>query len=135
MSEDRGSGDYAVGFGRPPKEHRFKKGVSGNPRGRPRAKPARQADITALLEAPVKVKAGGRAKTMVPFEVTTRQLAKKALEGDVRAILKFIDLCEQYGLLAPPQPEDGGSVVFAPPGVNFQEWFYRVTEEIPDDEL
>ena len=28
--------DYAVGYGKPPKHTRFKKGRSGNPRGRPR---------------------------------------------------------------------------------------------------
>lgn len=28
--------DYEVGRGRPPKEHQYKKGQSGNPRGRPR---------------------------------------------------------------------------------------------------
>ena len=41
MSSDRkprppGPRDYEVGYGKPPKEHRFKKGQSGNPRGRPK---------------------------------------------------------------------------------------------------
>ena len=30
------SGDYRVGYGKPPLETRFKKGQSGNPGGRPR---------------------------------------------------------------------------------------------------
>ena len=30
---------YEVGYGRPPAEHRFRKGRSGNPRGRPRRDP------------------------------------------------------------------------------------------------
>jgi hypothetical protein len=27
------TGDYEIGYGKPPKEHRFKKGKSGNPAG------------------------------------------------------------------------------------------------------
>ena len=30
-------GEYVVGPGRPPKEHQFKPGQSGNPGGRPKA--------------------------------------------------------------------------------------------------
>ncbi len=32
---DNGNNDEEVGFGRPPKQHQFKPGQSGNPRGRP----------------------------------------------------------------------------------------------------
>ena len=34
MSND--NDDYEVGYGRPPKSGQFKKGQSGNPKGRPR---------------------------------------------------------------------------------------------------
>ena len=36
MSARRKQRDYVVGYGRPPAEHRFQKGHSGNPRGRPK---------------------------------------------------------------------------------------------------
>jgi hypothetical protein len=42
VAQDEGNNDdklpvsYKVGYGRPPAEHRFRKGHSGNPRGRPR---------------------------------------------------------------------------------------------------
>jgi hypothetical protein len=37
MSEDAKTEDYEVGYGKPPKSGRFKKGVSGNASGRPRS--------------------------------------------------------------------------------------------------
>ena len=39
MPRDKKS-DYEVGYGKPPRETRFVKGRSGNPRGRPRARRA-----------------------------------------------------------------------------------------------
>ena len=42
--DERGQ-DYAVGYGRPPVESRFRKGKSGNPGGRPR----RTKPVVALL--------------------------------------------------------------------------------------
>jgi Family of unknown function (DUF5681) len=38
------SGDYKVGYGKPPSETRFRKGVSGNPGGRPRGMTAGRAN-------------------------------------------------------------------------------------------
>jgi hypothetical protein len=36
MSNDNTQGDYKVGYGKPPKNTQFQKGISGNPRGRPK---------------------------------------------------------------------------------------------------
>ena len=39
MSDDKTPDDYEVGYGKPPKNTQFRKGVSGNPRGRPKKAP------------------------------------------------------------------------------------------------
>ena len=44
MSKD--SADYDIGYGKPPEDTRFKKGQSGNPRGRPKKQPK---DVAAPL--------------------------------------------------------------------------------------
>jgi hypothetical protein len=36
MSEENMSDSYEVGYGKPPKDTQFKKGSSGNPKGRPK---------------------------------------------------------------------------------------------------
>ncbi len=127
------SGDNEVGYGKPPKEHQFPKGKSGNIRGRPKSKKSGLTDVSGLLNEPVKVKAGGKVREMGPFEAGLRKLAKRAVDKDLRAILKFVKICEEYGVIASPPAATGGDVVRAPKGVKFQEWFESVTEEVPID--
>ena len=96
------AGDNEVGYGKPPKEHQFKPGQSGNIKGRPKSRKSGLTDISGLLNEPVKVKAGGKVREMGPFEAGFRKLAKRAVDGDLRAILKFVKYCEEYGAFAPP---------------------------------
>ena len=49
MSSRRPSGDYEVGYGKPPKKHQFKRGQSGNPKGR-KKKLTRVPDIATALD-------------------------------------------------------------------------------------
>ena len=128
------SGDNEVGYGKPPKQHRFPKGRSGNVSGRPKSKKSGLTDISGLLNEPVKVKAGGKVREMGPFEAGLWKLAKRAVDKDLRAILKFVKICEEYGVFAPPSAVMGCGVVRAPKGVNFHEWLESVTEEKPIDE-
>ena len=128
------TGDNEVGYGKPPKEHRFPKGRSGNVSGRPKSKKSGLTDISGLLNEPVKVKAGGKVREMGPFEAGLRKLAKRAVDKDLRAILKFVKICEEYGVFAPPSADTSCGVVRAPKGVNFHEWLESVTEDVPIDE-
>ncbi len=127
------NGDNEVGYGKPPKERQFKPGQSGNLKGRPKSKKSGLTDISGLLNEPVKVKAGGKVREMGPFEAGFRKLAKRAVDGDLRAILKFVKYCEEYGAFAPPLADTSCGIVRAPKGVNFHEWLESVTEEVPID--
>ena len=127
------SGDNEVGYGKPPKEHQFKPGQSGNIKGRPKSRKSGLTDISGLLNEPVKVKAGGKVREMGPFEAGLWKLARRAVDKDLRAILRFVKICEEYGAFAPPPAATGGGVVRAPKGVNFYEWLESVTEEKPID--
>ncbi len=130
----RPTGDNEVGYGNPPKEHQFKPGQSGNIKGRPKSKKSGLTDVSELLNEPVKVKAGGKVREMGSFEAGLRKLVKRAVDKDLRAILKFVKICEEYGVIGALPAATGGGVVRAPKGVKFQEWFESVTEEVPIDE-
>ena len=131
---EKPSGDYEVGYGKPPKEHQFRPGWSGNIAGRRKSKKSGSTDISELLNEPVKITTGGKVREMGPFEAGFRKIAKRAVEGHLPSILKFIKICEEYGVLAPPPAATGGGVFVAPKGVDFHEWLESVTEWVPVDE-
>ena len=128
------TGDYEVGYCKPPRQHQFPKGQSGNPGGPPKSKKRGLTDVSEILNEPVKVNAGGKEREMSPFEASFRQLARRAINGDLRAIRKFVRICEEYEIIAPPPAVTGSGVLVAPKGVDFYEWLESVTEEVPINE-
>ena len=82
-----------VGYGRPPTATRFKKGQSGNPRGRPRAR-RREIPYDFLLGQMVTIREDGRERRVTAAEAFLLQLTKKGLQGDgasARASLAAIE--------------------------------------------
>ncbi|MGU3327021.1 DUF5681 domain-containing protein [Methylobacterium mesophilicum] len=74
-----------VGYGKPPRKHQFKKGVSGNPSGRRARSKSFDALIEQQLDAKVVVNSGGR-KARVPLrQAVLMKIASDALNGKVRA--------------------------------------------------
>ena len=119
------------GYGKPPVKNQFKKGQSGNPKGRPKTNTSDGIDISQILTGPLTVTIDGKAQEMSPFEISVRKLAQKAVAGDFRAISNFIRLCVEYSVITPPSNKTGCGVIIAPPGVDFYEWLENVTEEVP----
>ena len=77
---------YEVGFGKPPAATRFRKGQSGNPRGRPKGKRNAATTIMRALDAKVTINENGRRREITKFEAAITQLANKAATGDLRAL-------------------------------------------------
>jgi len=73
-----------VGYGKPPKQHQFKKGVSGNPSGRPRKRPS-TLDIHEMLAdellAPVTVVMNGKKRKMPRMRAFIMQQCASLLKG------------------------------------------------------
>lgn len=79
---------------KPPKEHQFKKGASGNPNGRPTGSRNLSTILKAMLEEDVEVVIDGNKERRQFQEVIIRKLLKKANDGDIRAIIEIFDRVE-----------------------------------------
>jgi hypothetical protein len=78
--------DDRVGYGRPPKAHRFKPGQSGNPSGRPKGSISMAALLRKALIETVEITINGRTRRVRKVELAIKQLVNKAAKGDARAL-------------------------------------------------
>jgi hypothetical protein len=87
------SDDSPVGYKRPPAHSRFKKGQSGNPRGRPKKVPDFMEDAAEIFGGTVTGHAKGKSITLPIVQAVFRTLCRRALkDGDNRALRRVIEL-------------------------------------------
>jgi len=89
------SDDYEIGYKKPPKRGQFKKGQSGNPKGRPKGSRNLKTDLQEELREKVLVTEGGRKKAVSKQRAMVKTVVSKALGGDGRAIKILSDLVMQ----------------------------------------
>ena len=85
--ERKPTGDYEVGYGRPPKHTRFKKGVSGNPKGRPKGAKGMRTIVREVLTAKVSVRTPAGVKRISKMEAMVHKQAEIGFTGNLRAII------------------------------------------------
>lgn len=86
------SDDYEVGRGKPPKHSRFRKGQSGNAKGRPKKSRNFNTDLDEVLDQPVTLNENGKTKTVSSQLAALKRLREKALNGDARALDRLLAL-------------------------------------------
>ena len=94
MSEK--SQDDKTGYKMPPKSTQFKKGRSGNPKGRPKGARNFRTELQETLDQPVTVREGERVRNVSSREAAMIQLRTKALKGDQRALERLLALAERH---------------------------------------
>ena len=94
--------DYEVGYRKPPKSTRFRKGKSGNPKGRPKGSRSINALLERALDAPVTITEAGRTITIEQRAALFKALVARAIKGDTRSVALVIKLMEQSGLHQEP---------------------------------
>ena len=95
MSNDSTQDDYEVGYRKPPKNTQFQKGVSGNPKGRPK----KAADFLSIFmkesESLIPINENGRRDLISKQEAVIKQLTNKAMTGNIPATRIYFDLYQK----------------------------------------
>jgi hypothetical protein len=81
-----------VGYGKPPETTRFKKGISGNPKGRPKGSLNVATVFVKTLREKVVINENGQRKAVTKLEAALKQVTNKAASGDQRSMRLLIEL-------------------------------------------
>ena len=97
---------YAVGFGKPPKSTRFKKGQSGNPNGRPKGTRNLRNDLEDELAERIPVRESGTERRLSKQRALLKSLIARAIGGDARAVGLALGLMSRILEQEEPAPSD-----------------------------
>jgi Family of unknown function (DUF5681) len=87
--------DYEVGYGKPPRHTRFKKGQSGNPRGRPPGSKNLSTLLCEALNEPVVVTENGGRRKISMRRAIAKQVVNQAAKGNWRAVKILFDMLQE----------------------------------------
>ena len=82
--DDRGP-RYEVGYGKPPEATRFKKGHSGNPKGKVPGRKNLRTELLEELGTRVTVTEGGKQRLLSKQSIILKRMIADAAKGDARA--------------------------------------------------
>jgi hypothetical protein len=87
--------DYEVGRGKPPKHTQFKKGQSGNPRGRPRGAKNLATLVGEALDQKVTITEQGRRRKISKREAIITQLVNRSASADLKATTILLGMMQE----------------------------------------
>ena len=103
--------EYEVGYRKPPKTSRWRKGQSGNKRGRPKGARDLRTDLIEELGEAIGVKEQGVSRRISKQRAVIKAMTAKAVQGDTRAGNALINLI--FRLLHPELIENASTTELA----------------------
>ncbi len=103
---DKDNKDYEIGYGKPPREHQFKSGHSGNPKGRPKLAKDFKTDLAEELEEVIEVNEFGKKKATTKQRAYIKRVVAGALSGNTTFTRILAQLIAKYGKEAEIEADD-----------------------------
>lgn len=92
---------YHSGYGKPPERTRFRKGVSGNPKGRPKGSRNLASIFRKIIQEKVQVNGPRGPRHISKLEAGVTQLVNRAAKGDPKAVREVLYWTRIFGDEAP----------------------------------
>jgi Family of unknown function (DUF5681) len=106
-SDDRS--EYTVGYKKPPQDTRFKRGRSGNPRGRLSGSKNLKTVLCDALNEPIVVTENGGRRKITKREAIIKQVVNQSATADWRAVKILLDLLREIEGQTEPVPAETSS--------------------------
>jgi Family of unknown function (DUF5681) len=100
---------YDTGYGKPPKQHQFRPGQSGNPKGRPKGAKNAATLLQDILGRRIEVRTGSTLRKMTVLEAILTRFADSALKGDTKSAAFLL---QRYN--TPEAPDEHATNATAP---------------------
>jgi hypothetical protein len=94
-----------VGYGKPPREHQFKPGKSGNPKGRPKGAKSEETLLRDLLGQKISLNERGKTRRITALEGILRRIAEDCLKGNTKSAAFLLN---RYHAITSGEPVDSG---------------------------
>jgi hypothetical protein len=110
-----GTGEYEVGYGKPPKDTQFKPGRSGNPSGHKKHSKSGKTLLMEALNERILITEAGIQRRITKREALWKSLVAHALKGDIRSTAFLFKIIEQYDLPSDSDTEGRITIEFVEP--------------------
>ena len=88
---------YEIGYRRPPESGHFKKGKSGNPKGRPKGSTNFLTILEQELGQSIVVNENGKKKRITRMQAMVKRIVAGALQGDLKALMTLFEILRRTG--------------------------------------
>jgi hypothetical protein len=120
--------EYKVGYGKPPKASRFKSGISGNTKGRPKGSKNLKTLIRRAMTSTITIQEGSRSRRVSKIEGVVLRQIQDALKGNDRSAMAVIKMAIQMGVLEDPDSNSVETALSASDERILAELFARQTK-------
>ena len=86
-----------IGYRKPPVANRFKKGSSGNPKGRPKGSKNFATLLEKELKQTVVVNENGKRRKVTRLQAIVKRLVAGALQGEPKPLMTMLEILRRTG--------------------------------------